>query len=363
MGLFDWATTPKAVIQYIDNHGIKHRLTAVQYGEKCVSWASGMGKLKSQHLAAFGKIRSKPDLIAKVSQVPSIAAAHGTAFFAAVYCTYPVIRLGISNELFKDIVQGAMSTISNGSHLSNGQPSPQEYLSQLASELGQYSAILLETAGEATVPSQDRMLFGIGGACQRLLDMLEREYAEIAAPHPNEDSVDDSEDLTTSSSEHLSNDVYIESIGSDEIVEWLKLGARPRLITALAKRLGVDENGIPADIQRLGQIADQKFEMLKSVLSNDGPSVIEERIKNALSFSLEAIGRDDNLTARLKAKLSAIPCTPTKPYSSPKIVTHSPFVEATRNKDSKTLLLAAFANAATDFVKGSDNGKSIVLLA
>ena len=247
MGLFNWLTTPKAELLYTDDQGNQHRLTTEQYGNKCVEWAVGMGKMNSRELGAFGKVRNSPDVIAKIRHVPFIAVAHGTAFFVAVCCTYPVIRLGISNELFKDIMQGVKNTILGGGYLFNGHPTTPEYLHQLTSEVSQYTAILLETAGVANQLNQDRMLFGVGGACQRLIVALDHEYAGVPVPQESND--------------------------------------------------------------------DEAAPTTKSTGGNWGDG----------SFK-------------------------------------NPAIEATRSVDSETLLASTFANAATQFVKGTDSRRSLVLL-
>lgn len=371
MGLFDWMAAPKAAILYTDEKG-QHQLTAEQYGEKCVNWAKGMGQLKTQQLVAFGKVRNEPDLIAKLRQEPFIATAHGTAFFAAVYCAYPVIRLGISNELFKGIMQGAYNAFLKSSNTSEAQPSSTEYLNQLGSEFSQYSAVLLETAGMASQPDQDRMLFGIRGASHRLFDMLELQYAEVEVPPTevvvqiNAVSSGGNEGEVSHSTSPLTSTrsiVPIDPIRSEDILKWLDTDARTRLISALAKRLGVNERSTPGEIQRLEQIADQNCESIKTILSNAEPTEIEERVKAALVWSLEAIGRKDEMDARLKAKLATIQCIPTNPISSPKVMAHTHFVEATRSKDPQALLIGVFVNSATEFVNGVDDKKSLVLLS
>lgn len=362
MGLFDWPTTQKADILHTDEHGNRHHLTAEQYGQKCVEWAIGLGKLKSQNLAAFGKVRNNQDLIAKISQVPFIAATHGTAFFVAVYCTYPVIRLGISNELFKGIILGAQNAILSGSYFSSGQHTSTDYLNQLVTAVSQYTAILLESAGMANLPNQDRMLFGIGGACQQLLVALNHEYAGVAALTStitqSTDSIDDAKNLESVCTD--SGFAVVSPIAENEIVAWFEANSRALLLAALANRLGIGETGRPEDFQRLEQIANQQRDGLKTILSSKEPVIIEERVKNALNWALEVTDRGDSMTVRLKDKLSSIPCSMPKPV--PKVVPHSPLIEATRSVDSKNLILSTFTNAATQFVKGTDASMSLVLL-
>lgn len=185
MGLFNWFTTPAVSLIHTDEQGNEHCLTSEQYGEKCVVWAVGMAKAKSIELCAFGRVRNTQDTLAKIPEAPQIAIAHGTAFFVAVYSTYPVIRLGISNEMFKGIVQGVNNSIRGGNYLA-GHAISQEKLGALISDVGQCIAILLETAGRTNQPDQDRMLFGIGGACQRLLDTLNHEYTAVSIKQKNE---------------------------------------------------------------------------------------------------------------------------------------------------------------------------------
>lgn len=361
MGLFDRPKIQKAAILYTDEHGIQHHLTAEQYGEKCVEWAVGLGRLKSQNLAAFGKVRNQPDLIAKISQEPFIAATHGTAYFVAVYCTYPVIRFGISNELFKGIISGIQNAILNGSYFSSNQHTSTEYLNQLVTAVSQYTAILLESAGMANLPNQDRMLFGISGACQQLLVALNHEYAGVAVPigtiTQSKDNIDDVQNLESVFT--VSKSTVISPIAEDEIVAWFDANSRALLLAALADRLGIGETGSPADFLRLEQIADQQRDGLKTILSSEEPIIIEERVKNALNWALEVTDCGDSMTMRLKEKLSSISCSMPKPV--PKVVLHSPLIEATRSVDSKNLVLSIFTNAATQFVNGADARKTLVL--
>ena len=184
MGLFDWLNAPTAEILYIED-GNRHELTASQYGEKCVEWGVGMGSVKMMELKAFGSERKSIDLLAKISHEPSVATTHSAAFFVAVYCSYPVIRLGVSNEQFKGIMEGCRLKILGGGILFADHSSSQEYLSYFSGIVGQYSATIFEVAGIASQKEQDQMLTGIGGACQKLLSTLEEKYSNIHVEQSN----------------------------------------------------------------------------------------------------------------------------------------------------------------------------------
>ncbi len=182
MGIFDWLFGPTVGFIRTDEQGNQFRLTPAEYGAQGVQWAVAVGGITKIELSSYGKNRKPPDIITKIRHVPLIASAHGVAFFVAVYCTYPVIRLGISNDAFKDVVQGATDSILTGTYLVNKHPTSPEYLNQLIVEVTQYIAILLENAGSINHPDQDKLLFGIGGALQRLITLLDREYSEVDFP-------------------------------------------------------------------------------------------------------------------------------------------------------------------------------------
>ncbi len=199
MGLFSWVTTPKAIFQHTDYYGELHLFTAEQFGRVCVEWSANIAGLKIRQLASQGQRYDNSDILAKIHQDPTIALTHLTALLTAVHATYSVIRLGIANGLFKEVIRGINNTIINESYLLKGHPKGRDYYEYLISEVGQYCAFILETAGKSSQVNEDRMLFGVGGACQRLLYTLEHNYL-----HVTEKNGDQREATPSGYSEHTS---------------------------------------------------------------------------------------------------------------------------------------------------------------
>lgn len=243
MGLFSWATTPKTPFLHTDHYGNQHRFTAEQFGRVCVEWSANVADMEIRQLASYGLRSKDDDILAKIHLDPSFALAHMTALLIAVHATYSVIRLGIANGLFKDVVRGINDAIINESYLLKGHPKNQDYYEYLNSAVGQYCAFILETAGQTSQVNEDRMLFGVGGACRRLHYMLEHNYLHItdkSGSHLEGTPSEHSAYASSSSSETVLSNPTSES---DRYVDSLTYLASFIVNLATSVVIGADKNG------------------------------------------------------------------------------------------------------------------------
>lgn len=192
MGIFDWLSTSTPVFLYQSGNE-KRRLTPNEYGRLSVNWAFGEASLQVQLLAFYGSARDTSDILVKLRKSLEMAELHSAAFFAGIYCSYPVVRLEISNKIYTGIMQGVVEQIGtvNDTGLlgktSNSYCVTPEYLERLRHEIGQYSATLLDAAGRAPL-NKDKMQIGVLVAYQRLIQALNYEYSLMPPPPSNGDT-------------------------------------------------------------------------------------------------------------------------------------------------------------------------------
>lgn len=181
MGIFDWLGSSAPVFLYQSGDD-KRRMTPNEYGRLAVNWAFGEAGIQVQLLSLYGSARNTPDILTKIGKSLEMAELHSAAFFTGVYCSYPVVRLEISNKIYSKLMQGVVDqigTINDTGLLGRTSKTycvTPEYLERLRHEIGQYSATLLDAAGRAPL-SEDKMQVGVLIAFQRLVQALNREYS------------------------------------------------------------------------------------------------------------------------------------------------------------------------------------------
>lgn len=181
MGIFDWLGSSAPVFLYQSGDD-KRRMTPNEYGRLAVNWAFGVAGMQVQLLALYGSARDTPDILTKIAKSLEMAELHSAAFLAGVYCSYPVVRLEISNKIYSGVMQGVVDqigTIDDTGLLGKTSKTycvTPEYLEHLRHELGQYSAALIDAAGRAPL-GKDKMQIGVLIAYQRLIQALSHEYS------------------------------------------------------------------------------------------------------------------------------------------------------------------------------------------
>lgn len=181
MGIFSRLSNPAPIFCYHGDTG-ERRLTASEYGRLAIGWAFSVGGLQASIFGVYGGVRDTSDILVKIRQSPKAAELNCAAYYATIYCSYPAIRLEISNKIYNDVISGVVDQLGSGLlRASRGFVVTPEYFEQLRKEIGQYSTVFFDAAGHAPM-DMDKMYAGALAACQRLIRVIGKEYSQIPFP-------------------------------------------------------------------------------------------------------------------------------------------------------------------------------------
>lgn len=177
MGIFDWLTTPRKKFNYTGNNEAQH-LTANELGEKFAQWGSGHASLITGQLKILGSIRENGDSLSKINNIPSHFFIQCTALLTAAYSVYPILRLGIDNRTYSEIVNGIAKLFRSRAASTHGyiqQTSDDvesiliaygKYVDQFLGEIGQLDKDNIAGIRESALASIILLLNEINGSYQ-----------------------------------------------------------------------------------------------------------------------------------------------------------------------------------------------------
>ncbi|MBI5900907.1 MAG: hypothetical protein HZB40_17010 [Rhodocyclales bacterium] len=86
-------------------------ITAQQYANLCIGWATSMADLLVPQLSVMGDYRDEADLIVKIQQSPHAAGFQARVLFITAYLTYPALVLNVPQDIFKLIMKEIADSI------------------------------------------------------------------------------------------------------------------------------------------------------------------------------------------------------------------------------------------------------------
>ena len=176
MAFIDWLNGSQHKFIFTDGQKTQHRLTGSEFGSECVGWAQSMTRIQMLKLASLADAKPRSDILRKIKAIPLYANAWVICYYSAVFSSYSVVRLGVSNTEFSNIMKGmahAARLFRSAEH-----PSDQQSRAMLVEAMGRSTALVLEAAGSAQAHG-DKFQFGVSALLQDLLNGLESDYQYV----------------------------------------------------------------------------------------------------------------------------------------------------------------------------------------